>query len=79
MAPFYAREIIGPQRNDDVPRIQNLYGKPVSEPEPPVVPPVVPPVTPPVTPPTKPFETVIRLKGVVTDIAIDGYRVQKMG
>jgi hypothetical protein len=28
MAPFYSPEITGPQANDDIPRIQQLYGQP---------------------------------------------------
>lgn len=76
MAPFYAFNIVGPQQNDDIPRAQNLYGKPVV-----VTPPVEPPVEPepPVTPPSVPTtDTIIRIKGKVENISIDGYRVQKM-
>lgn len=54
MAPFYSPNIAIPQINDDVPRIQALYGPALAPPVPPVIPPVVPPVIPPVTPPVPP-------------------------
>lgn len=41
MAPFYSPSIVTPQANDDIPRIQSLYGKPAA-PVPPVEPPTVP-------------------------------------
>ena len=35
MAPFYSRNIVKPQQNDDVTRIQRLYGKPTGPTDPP--------------------------------------------
>ena len=35
MAPYYAAGITKPQANDDIPRIQRLYGRPTSTPTPP--------------------------------------------
>lgn len=72
MAPFYARDIIGPQNNDDIPRVQSLYGKPVIIPTVPTTPTV------PTIPTAPDGETVIRLQGDINSISIDGYRIQKM-
>lgn len=53
MAPFYKPSIFKPQPTDDIPRIQALYGPPVTTqpPVPPTVPPTVPPSQPPGVPP----------------------------
>lgn len=53
MAPFYSQGISKPQQADDIPRIQSLYGPPVSSPP---IPPIGPP---PVIPPG---ETMIRIR-----------------
>jgi hypothetical protein len=74
MAPFYNINIDVPQENDDIPRLQNLYGKPVLVPtDPPVDPPPGPlPGTPGAT------KIVLEVEGI-KNIQIDGYRVVKTG
>lgn len=47
MAPFYDPDIERPQQNNDIPRIQKLYGPPMAKPIPTPLPP-----TPPITPET---------------------------
>jgi matrix metalloproteinase-12 (macrophage elastase) len=71
MAPYYSPNVGTPQSIDDIPRIQNLYGKPV----------VVPTPTPTPTPvpvPTPNGNLVIEVKGKIDSITIPGYRVTKM-
>lgn len=65
MAPYYNAAIAVPQQQDDVTRLQALYGKGV--------------VTTPTPIPTEPEDLVIRIKGSVKELAIDGYRVSKLG
>lgn len=64
MAPYYNVNIAVPQKNDDIPRIQALYG-------------VKNPTTP--TTPTNPSmdEVTITLKGSISNISIPGYTVKK--
>lgn len=71
MAPFYSPNIEKPQQNDDIPRMQALYGKVANNPpQPPIQPPI----------PTGPDgTTTIQLTGNITSISIPGYRVTKMG
>ncbi len=75
MAPFYSPSIQVPQLNDDIPRLQKVYGPPVVTPPTPPTPPVPP--QPPI-PPTA-GSTVITINGAVNSISIPGYRVTKMG
>lgn len=42
MAPFYSARIVSPQANDDIPRIQALYGPVTVPPPPPPIPPIPP-------------------------------------
>jgi matrix metalloproteinase-14 (membrane-inserted) len=65
MAPFYSPNIEKPQQNDDIPRIQALYGKPTS-------------VPPPSTPVPTPMNTTITINGKIDSISIPGYRVNKI-
>jgi len=69
MAPFYSPAVAKPQNNDDVRRIQSLYGPAKDV-----------PVTPPATP-TIPGDksTTITIVGDVQSISIPGYRVIKLG
>lgn len=62
LAPYYNPSIDKPQKNDDIPRLQKLYGEPQH----------IPPVNP---PPTDPKETIIRIVGDIKSISIPGYRV----
>lgn len=76
MAPYYNANVSKPQSNDDIPRIQSKYGKPIIPP-----PPVTPP-TPPVTP--VPDTLTINIEGKTTiqldgKITIPGYRINKIG
>jgi peptidoglycan hydrolase-like protein with peptidoglycan-binding domain len=66
MAPYYASPIFQPQANDDIPRIQQLYG-----------PAVITPPPGPVLPPTAPGTLTIKLTGSITGIEIPGYIVTK--
>jgi len=70
MAPIYSPSIAVPQQNDDIPRLQNLYGKPVvSKPNPEPEP----------TPPPKDSKTtIISINGNVESISIPGYRITKI-
>lgn len=70
MAAYYSRNIAKPQINDDIPRIQELYGKNTSP---------VPSPTP--DPLPDDHQMTIILKGSVADgsIQILGHRIQKMG
>lgn len=71
MAPYYNRNIAKPQSNDDIPRMQARYGKPVTG--------TTPTPTPqPVPKPNNPKETIIRLTGDINKIDIEGYRIQKL-
>ena len=73
MAPYYNRSIWVPQRNDDIPRIQRLYGKPIV--------PQPPEPEPPQPEPPQDDETltiVIKTNGIES-LNIPGYRVQKLG
>lgn len=72
MAPYYSAAISKPQKNDDVPRIQSLYGLPKNE-----------PTTP--TPQPKPDdgdgqtkELIIKYSGTIDSISCDGFRIQKL-
>ena len=71
MAPYYNVNVDIPQSNDDIPRLQALYGKPVA----------VTPTDPPVGPlPTDPTATRITIDVVgIKSIEIPGYRVIKSG
>lgn len=74
LAPFYNPFVGVPQSPDDIERLQTYYGKPVTTP-PPTTP--IPPL-PPVPVPSPTGETVIRIKGNITELSVDGYRVTKM-
>jgi hypothetical protein len=83
MAPFYNRSISKPIQNNDIPRIQNLYGKPTVVPTPPPVNPPVDPVDPnpgptPLPEGTKEF-TITVFGKEITHIDIPGFRVNKIG
>ena len=66
MAPFYSPLVSKPVQNDDVKRIQRLYGMPKPE-------------VPPEDPPSEPSgTTTITIDGPVTGIRIPGYRVTKL-
>lgn len=67
MAPYYNVAITKPQSNDDVPRIQALYGAATAPPPPPP-----PPTNPPPTPPTGGKIKVEIMVDSLTDIKIDG-------
>lgn len=67
MAPYYSPNVGVPQSVDDIPRIQNLYGKGSVVPTPAPVPTPVPN-----------GNLIIEVQGSVTSINIPGYRVTKM-
>lgn len=70
MAPYYSANIATPQTNDDIPRIQSLYGPATESPNP------TPSPTPTPTPPNNPQdEIIIKLKG---SVVIPGYRLTKI-
>jgi hypothetical protein len=73
MAPFYSPNVEKPQRNDDISRIQALYGAAVT----PI--PVPEPIPEPIPTPTPTGKTIITLDGNITSISIPGYRITKMG
>jgi len=79
MAPFYSPNVDRPQQNDDIPRIQALYGKPVATPAPTPTPVPQPTPVPTPNPIPQPGTTTINITGSVTNISIPGYRVTKMG
>lgn len=70
MAPYYSESISTPQNRDDIPRIQNLYGKPVSNPNPNPTPNPIPSPTP---APSKTYKL-----EVTGDLKIEGYRLVKL-
>jgi matrix metalloproteinase-14 (membrane-inserted) len=80
LAPYYNPNVDKPQENDDIPRLQRLYGQPQN------VPPINPPPTPTPTPtpptpnptPNPSHETIIKIVGSVESITIPGYRVVKI-
>ena len=65
MAPYYAVGVAKPQQNDDITRIQSLYGSPRTTPNPPPNPP-------------SQNETTIILTGKIDKIQIPGYRVTRL-
>lgn len=67
MAPYYSVNIATPQANDDIPRIQKLYGIPKQEPK--------PPTEPNLPDPTNNEEIIIKLQGRVV---IPGYKLTKI-
>lgn len=72
MYPTYSPSVTKPQQNDDIKRIQALYGKPDNTPTP----------TPEPTPEPTPTPTnglTIKIEGTITNVEIPGYRVYKMG
>lgn len=69
MAPFYNVAIVSPQQNDDIPRLQGIYGAPQPKPNPNPVPNPTP------TPTNK---TTIEIVGSVESIVIPGYRVTRI-
>jgi hypothetical protein len=70
MAPYYTAAVTKPQQNDDVTRIQRLYGPPGVVPPPPPSPPPAPPVPPP--PPTGGGVTIEINNAKLSDITING-------
>lgn len=68
MNPFYDPNISAPQ-TEDIRQSVLRYGKPS------VITPNIPPIP---TIPTSPNETLIKIKGSIDTISIDGYRVQKL-
>lgn len=71
MQPYYAPGIVKPQPNDDIERIQKLYGKPTI---------TIPPTQPPVTPPTTGKVTKLNMTlvdGILYDV--EGYSIVKTG
>jgi len=72
MAPYYSVAITKPQANDDIPRIQALYGIAVGPVTPPVPP--IPPVTPPVTPGKK--VKIELMVNSLADVKVDGKSLQ---
>ncbi len=69
MAPYYSPAVSKPQVNDDIPRIQQIYGKAAPAPAP----------TPAPTTPASPKTLTISITGDVQSITIPGYRVTKLG
>lgn len=65
MAPFYAESIAKPQPNDDIPRIQALYGPPQG--------------APPTTPDPQTPKLVLEITGDNLKFNLPGYRIQKIG
>lgn len=78
MAPFYSPNISKPQDNDDIPRIQAYYGKPVNNTPNPTTPPVNPNPNP--IPSPEPNRLVLELEGSfsVKQLSIPGFRITKM-
>jgi len=74
MAPFYSPTIGTPQSNDDISRIQALYGKNVAP-----TPTPVPVPTPTPTPGPTSSKVVLEINGRIDSITIPGYRITKMG
>lgn len=68
MAPYYSANVVKPQENDDIPRIQNLYGKPEVVPQ---------PDPPPVDPPTGKKRIVIVVDGNIDSIEAPGFGIRK--
>lgn len=64
MAPYYSPNVEKPQ-NDDIRRIQSLYGRPTSTPTP--------------TPVPTPQDLTINISGKIDSISIPGFRVTKLG
>ncbi len=77
LAPFYDPEVSKPQLNDDIIRLQGLYGKPEHEPQPAPKPTPVPQPTPNPVPSPTDGELTITIKGNIKDINIPGYRIYK--
>lgn len=72
MAPFYSPKIDKPQQNDDITRLQSLYGKPRTTPTP------TPDPVPTPDPEIPTGKTGIIITGTIDDITIPGYRVSKI-
>lgn len=75
MAPFYAEAITLPQLNDDIKRIQSIYGKPVVKPDPVPLPPTPPPG--PLPNPTETTKITLEVKGI-EKIEVPGWRISKI-
>lgn len=75
MAPYYSPSIAVPQQNDDIPRLQTLYGKPVVTPVPDPEP---EPNDPPLPPPSETSIITLEVQDI-KKIEIPGYRITKMG
>jgi matrix metalloproteinase-14 (membrane-inserted) len=74
MAPFYSAALSKPQRNDDISRIQKIYGPPKQQPPQPQP---QPPTNP--TPPTQGvLQISIKYEGTIKDVDIPGYRTLKL-
>jgi len=73
LAPYYSAGVKDPRPNDDIPRIQKLYGKPTVDP----IPDPIPDPTP--VPPTGSQRITLNLdiKGSIENVQIPGYRVYK--
>lgn len=76
MAPYYSPNVPKPQQNDDIPRIQALYGKPTTKPDP------KPDPDPNPTDPTEPLppgkkRIVIVVEGDITELTADGWGTRK--
>lgn len=76
MAPFYRANIATPQKNDDIPRLQNLYGPPKNNPSPPN-PPHNPNPNP--NPSPVPGKTSLVIDWDKRTLSADGFRISKIG
>lgn len=74
MAPFYSPNVSKPVQNDDVKRIQNLYGPPKNNPSPPQ-----PTPTPIPTPSPNPSKTTLVIDWDKKTLSADGFRISKIG
>ncbi len=74
MAPYYTPGIAIPQQNDDIPRLQSLYGKALV----PVPTPTPDPTPDPLPPPGESTTISITVSGI-EKVEIPGYRISRMG
>jgi hypothetical protein len=72
MAPYYSPDVAFPQKNDDIPRIQSIYGPPKNQP--------VPTPTPDPTPtnPNNLTRIILEIDGVLKNVELPGFRVSRI-
>ncbi len=74
MAPYYSPDIAFPQKNDDIPRIQSIYGPAKTTPTPQPEPNPIPQPN-----PNNLTRIILEIEGIIKNAEIPGFRISKIG